>query len=437
VHYERLILEAGDNAVTLRFHPRMTVIAGVGAQERDLLIAELIGALGGGRHGVHLELHSDAGRRVCIARPAGTTPGRVVELDSGADVTEEFASAIADGASGRLDLLALLGLSAEEARARCRLTAAELAVRSRADAVVAALAASDQPRLWAAAGRVVAAEQALADAARRADAAVEDAPVAEEIERRHAAFEAAQRRTRGARHDAIFIAGSCTPAAAAAVALHNRLAAVGFVAVGAVTTVVSAAFRRRAQAARRAELAALAATGAESYFGFELQRIDSLLTSRQGLALVAAASEEQRRALAAWRAAAGEIDARWAIAHREAITERARDGAGAVNSSMDIDPLKLAEWLVDRFAAARREGTTGESLPLVLDDPLIVLDAGTKHWALGLISRFAGSPQVIYLTADRDVVAWGRAQALGGGLSVVDPAPDPTGVGSEQAASTV
>jgi hypothetical protein len=30
---------------------------------------------------------------------------------------------------------------------------------------------------------------------------------------------------------------------------------------------------------------------------------------------------------------------------------------------------------------------------------------------------------VIYLTADRDVVAWARIEAIGGELSVIDPAP--------------
>lgn len=438
MHYERLVLQAGNNAVNLCFHPRLTVIAGVGAPERDLLVAELLAGLTGGRPGVYLELGDDSGRRVGIGRRAGPGTDRVTELDSGADVTEEFAAA-AGATGGRVDLLAVMGLGTEEALAHCRLTASELAAHCRTDALVASLAALEQPRLWAAAGRVVAAEKVVAREARAADAAAEDAPLAEEVDRRHAAFEAAQRRTRGARRATMFIAGICAPAAAAALMLHARFAPLGLVAVrlgalglvgmAAVMMLVSLVARHRAERARRREQAALAKVGAESYFGFELQRIDSLIANSRGLARVAAASEEHRRAQAAWQAVAGEVDPDWVLAQREAIIERAQAGASGLYARIDMDPLQLAQWLVGKFAAARRAGGTGESLPLVLDDPLVGLDAAHKQWALGTIGRLAGSPQVIYLTADRDVVAWARIEAIGGELSVINPTPGRADVG--------
>jgi hypothetical protein len=431
MHYERLVLEAGGNAVTVRFHPRLTVIAGVGGDERELLLTELLGGLTGGRPGVHLDLQDDSGQRIGVTRRPRPGHDRVVELDSGEDVTEQFAAA---AAGRRLDLLAAMGLSAEEARLRCRLTASELAVHSRTDAVVASLAALDQPRLWAAAGRAVAAEEAVAREAHRADAAAEDAPMAEEVERRHTAFEAAHQRTRAARRTAVFIAATCAPAAAVALALHSRFPAVGLLAVrlaalalvgiASVTTLLSVVFRRRASRAHRAEAAALAAVGAESYFGFELQRIDSLIANRQALARIASASEEHRRALAAWRTVAGELDPQWALAHREPITARAQAGPSGLCARMDVDPLRLAQWLTGRFAAAQRAGPTGESLPLVLDDTFIGLDAATKQWALVMVSRFTGSAQALYLTSDRDVVAWARVEAVAGDVSVVEPVPD-------------
>ena len=319
-------------------------------------------------------------------------------------------------------------------------TAPQLIAQSGAEALLTTLAALDPVRLWAAARQVVATEDQLEREARAANTAVEDAPLVEEIERRHAAFEAAQRRTRGTRHDAIFIAGTCAPAAAVALALHNTLAALGFVGVASITTCLSVVFRRRADASRRAELAALAALGAESYYGFQLQRVEGLVSRRQRLARVAAAAEEHRRALDAWRTLAGDVDARWALARREAITaigDRVRAGHVELRDPHpEFDPLNLAEWLVARFAAARGVGATRESVPLVLDDPLIGLDTGVKLWALGLISRFAGSPQVVYLTADRDVVAWARIEAIGGELSVVDPAPDGATERAEPAATS-
>ena len=69
VRYERLILEAGPNAVTVRFHPRLTVIAGVGRAEREGLVGECLGALAGGRSGAHLEVVDDGGRRLAVIRP--------------------------------------------------------------------------------------------------------------------------------------------------------------------------------------------------------------------------------------------------------------------------------------------------------------------------------------------------------------------------------
>ena len=64
MRYQRLIIESGSNAVTVRFHPRLTVIAGVGKVERESLIAELLGSLAGTRRGIQLELVEDSGTLV-------------------------------------------------------------------------------------------------------------------------------------------------------------------------------------------------------------------------------------------------------------------------------------------------------------------------------------------------------------------------------------
>jgi len=55
---------------------------------------------------------------------------------------------------------------------------------------------------------------------------------------------------------------------------------------------------------------------------------------------------------------------------------------------------------------------------------------------LELIGRAAGSPQVIYLTADPDVAAWARAQAQAGRLDIVEPTPVPEPGHGEGRAST-
>ncbi len=69
MHFERLVIEAGADTFSLDLHKQMTVIAGVGRLEREGLISELIGALGRGRSGVHLEIATDGGARYAIFRP--------------------------------------------------------------------------------------------------------------------------------------------------------------------------------------------------------------------------------------------------------------------------------------------------------------------------------------------------------------------------------
>src|SRR5215218_6206182 len=86
---ERLVIEAGENTFTLDLHPRLTVVAGMGRIERDSLIGEIIGALGGSRPGVHVELEERRGRHLAVFRPSKGR-ARVVDVDRATDVTAEF-----------------------------------------------------------------------------------------------------------------------------------------------------------------------------------------------------------------------------------------------------------------------------------------------------------------------------------------------------------
>ena len=421
MRYQRLILEAGSNAVTVRFHPRLTVVAGVGPGERDMLVTELMGSLSGGRPGAHLELVDDAGRRLALIRPAAGGGDRVLELETGQDVTAEFTAG--DGGS---DLLARMGLSAREARARCRLTSGDVAAESRGDDLVLALAGKEQSVLWAAAQRLIDADRALAVESRAAGSDVEDAPLIEEIERRHSEFERAQELNDSVRHHGIFIGGVCPPAAAIAkFALHNAVAGFCFLAVAALTTLVSIVFRRRMEKARMLEEDALARAGKESYIGFQIQRIDRMLDGQRSLARVALASEEKRVAAEAWQDLAGDVAPTWAVDHRDEIESAvARRGETVAAASSDANPAQLAHWLAARFTGLRHVGPSGESLPMILDDPLVGVESSVKQWILELIGRSAGSPQVIYLTSDPEVAAWARLEAIAGHLSVLEPAPD-------------
>jgi hypothetical protein len=263
-------------------------------------------------------------------------------------------------------------------------------------------------------------------------AAPEDAPVIEEIERRHQEFERAQRRHEDVRHHGIFIGGACAFAAIPA-ALMNRAYGLPFLAVAAITTFISVIFRRRMELARRAEEEALAAAGAKSYIGFHLQRVHGLLDGTQNRRRLAKAAEDHRLAVEAWQQLAGEVPVEWALTMREKILATARrlaedgvvssNGAAAPNLR-SVDPADLAHSFVSRLADLRHAGNTGESLPLVLDDPLHGVDASVKQWMLELVGRSAGTPQVVYLTEDADVAAWARMEAMAGHLAVIEPSPD-------------
>jgi uncharacterized protein YhaN len=426
VRYQRLILEAGPNAVTVRFHPKLTVIAGVGRTERESLTAELLGALAGGRGGAHLEVVDDQGRRLAIIRPE-TGEDRVIESETGRDVTSEFMRP-----DGRVDLLHHLGLTLESARRRSRLSATEIAAVSRSDALVTSLAAVDQARLWAVAERVRETDAALKAEAEVVGAAPEDAEVIEEIERRHQAFEDAQRRHEDVRHHAIFIGGACALGAIPA-ALMNRLYGLPFLAVAAITTLVSIRFRRKMARAERAEREALAAAGAKSYIGFHLQRVNGLLEGATNRRRMAALAEAHRQAMSEWREIAGDVPPEWALTMRDRIAAAARrlaeiggarpDAAGLPSLRL-VEPADLAHAFVSRLADLRHAGDTGESLPLILDEPLAGVDPSVKQWMLELVGRSAGTPQIVYLTEDPEVAAWARMEAMAGHLGVIEPAPE-------------
>jgi hypothetical protein len=182
--------------------------------------------------------------------------------------------------------------------------------------------------------------------------------------------------------------------------------------------------------AAKAEERALADAGANSYLGFQLQRVNGLLgddSSRKALMDVAGT---RRAALAEWQQIAGDIPVEWALANREEIREASRlrrevDALGAISSTApDVhrDLIgDLAHVLVTRLAEVR--SVAGEGVPLVLDDPFHELDPSVKPLLLELLGRSAGEPQIVFLTEDEDVASWARLEALTGEVALIEPAP--------------
>lgn len=426
---ERLVIEAGENTFTLDLHPRLTVIAGVGRLERDALVGELLGALASNRTGVHVEAIEDSGRRLAVFRPTGA-PACVVDVDRACDVTAEFL----DG-QGRLNLLRRAGLDPAAARRKLRFGSADLDAASHGSQLVRRLASADQGRLWAAAEALLATGRALDAEAEALGSAPEDAEIIERVEQRHERFEAAQARHERIRRLTLGISGAATLGTAGAIALGLDQVAIGIVLVALLAMLASVFTRSRQEAARVAEAEALEAAGAQSYLGFHLQRVNGMLSSQAARRRLMAAADANRRAAAAWRALAGDVPVEWALDHHDEIAAAAsvrvdittHAQAAANDSTVVDDTTDLARVLVARVGELRRLGG-GESLPLVLDDPLAALERDAKPALLELLSHTSGAPQLVYLTDDEDVASWARLEALTGALSIIEPATEPSGV---------
>jgi len=417
MRYQRLLLEYGSLSFTLPLHQRLTVISGVGPQEREGLVGELLGAMTGTRRGIHLEVADDQGRELVIERGERPADDRVLDRITGLDVTAEFRT----GAGAGCDVLAAIGLAGDTARRRCRMSSADVRAASQGDVLIARLARLDQGQLWPAAERLVASDRALRSEAEAVGASADDAPLIEMVEERHAAFEAAQSRHESVRHNGLFVGGAAALGAVPA-ALLNKWTAIPFLLVAVATTLVSIAFRRRMQRARAAEQEALAAAGAESYKAFQLQRMTELMDSDQTRHRLADAAAEHRRAVAAWGELAGDVAADWALGVRERVLAEARRPINPDAEPPMPEPAQLAESLIVRLAELRHAGTAGESVPLILDEPPVGMVTSIKQWMLELLGRSAGAPQVVYLTNDEDVTAWARIEALAGTLELIEPA---------------
>ncbi len=422
MRFERLVIEADENTFSLDFHPRLTVISGVGRLEREGLISELVGSLSSARAGVHAEVLADNGNRFAIFRPFGAR-ARVIDVEASADVSARFADT-----EGQIDLLAVAGLDMRSAKRALRVTASDLTTSTHHDQIVRRLATTDPDQLWGAADRAVQAQRSLDEAAAASGSAPEDAAVVARIEEQHQRFEDAQARAEKFRKIS-FVGGAVAALAAVPSAMFiSQFVAMAWVIVAAVVTAASFVQHQRMEKARKAENEALAAAGAESYLGFHLQRVNGLLDSEQARKRLMTASAEHEAALQAWSDLAGDILPEWAYEYRgeiEATAGQLRNvsnlSAGPMVDTDDDQIASLAHALMQRITKVRSIGPAGESLPLVLDDALIGLDADMKATLLELLVHSSDGQQILFLTEDPQVTEWARVEAMTGELAILEP----------------
>jgi ABC-type nitrate/sulfonate/bicarbonate transport system ATPase subunit len=201
--------------------------------------------------------------------------------------------------------------------------------------------------------------------------------------------------------------------------------------VAAAAVWVSLRARTRLISAAQAEEDALADAGAQTYLGFQLQRVNNLLGDDDSRRTLMGAAGHRRAALAVWQQLAGDVAVDWALANREEIQAAARlrrevVALGALSSTApdigDDVTDELAHALVTRLAEAR--AVAGEGVPLLLDDPFQQVDASVKLLLLELLGRSAGDPQIVFLTEDEDVASWARLEALTGEVALIEPVPE-------------
>ena len=421
MQFERLVIENGANSVSFDLHPRLTVIAGLSQMERDGLVNEFVGALGNSRSGIHLELVAGNGNRFAVFRPSGA-PHRVIDVDNRLDVTQQFSDA-----TGSIDLLSRAGLDARTARRVMRFGAQDLAETTERGAYIQQLARIEQNELWSAAEALVIADRRLEEEADAVGSSVEDAEVIERIEHHHEQFERSQADSEKVRRLTFLAAGFAALLAVPAAALIGTAAVVplGLVALGAVA--VSIIYWQRMERARAAEEAALADAGAQSYLGFHLQRVNSLLSSDLGRQRLIRAAEEHRQAAQRWHALAGEVDVNWAIANRAEITSAARLRADVQPFLTPEDPTggdqtaAAAHAVLGRLEQLRSLGPGWESFPALLDEPFQQLDTSILPAMLELLVRSSEHQQIILLSESAAVAEWARVEAMTGAIGVIEP----------------
>lgn len=421
MQFERLVIESGASSVSFDLHPRLTVIAGMSQMERDGLINEFVGALGNSRSGIHLELVAGNGNRFAVFRPSGA-PHRVIDVDHRTDVTQQFSDA-----TGSIDLLSRAGLDVRTARKVMRFGSQDLAETTERGAYIQQLARIEQNELWSAAEALVIADRRMEEEADAVGSSVEDAEVIERIEHHHEQFERTQVDNEKVRRMTFLAAGFAALLAVPAAALIGTFAVIplGLIALAAVA--VSIVYWQRMEKARSAEEAALADAGAQSYLGFHLQRVNSLLGSDQGRQRLIRAAEEHRQAAQRWHALAGEVDVNWAVANRAEITGAARLRADVQPFLTPEDPgsgdqtAAAAHAVLGRLEQLRSLGPGWESFPALLDEPFQGLDSGTLPAMLELLVRSSEHQQIILLSESATVSEWARVEAMTGAIGVIEP----------------
>ncbi len=422
VRLERLVIDSGNHTFTVGFHRELTVIGGLDSSARAALSGEIIDSLAGARPGVHLELEA-GGRSLTVFRPAGSKH-RVVDTDSVADVTDGHLAA-----DGSIDLFAAAGVDRALARRTMLLTSDDLVTQGSTDEVVSGLASLDQTRLWESADRLRHTQQVLAQVSEDSGTSAADIALVDEVEARHAALVAATETYDRIRLISLTIA-DVGAIAGLTLLLSDGTSGLPFLALAVAGIALALVYRRRVGQATQAEREVLTATGADDYSAFHLERVSALLDGDQDRRRFMQAVSDHHQAAEEWRAVVGDVPVETALTNRTEIQASAglRSGVGALQFLSEDAPViaddvttELAQALFSRIEGVRALTAGDDAIPLIVDDPFVDVEPTMKPMLLELLAETAGTPQMIVLTGDDDVVSWAQLEEMTGRLAICTP----------------
>ena len=386
-------------------------------------------------------MQTDDGRRFTVFRPPEATH-RVIDIATGADVSDEFRSP-----SAIIDLLHPHGLDVATARRWMRIGPNDLATTTRSQQLISRLADIDQSDLWSAAARVRGAEQRLNDEAHRDDPH-EDGELVEQIEGSQQTLEHAVERAETSRRLAMQVGAVCLFAAVLIMWLGDNFK-MALITLAIAVAVILAAFyfRRRSDIATAHLQEALKKAGADPTSASTSPastptsparrtgasgppRATMPATPRRGGMPSPATSPSMGAAAPRGHHGRGPDAPRPGRRRRPLPRRRRRPRRRHRGPAPRHQPRRRRDGragrraVLHRLTRVRRMGTGEESFPLLLDEPFATLDPATNPALLELLLEHAGNPQVILLTNDEDVVAWARLESITGALDLIGPGTD-------------
>lgn len=420
---DRIELATETDKVELRFHPRLTLVSGLGRLEREALSNEVLGAIGAGRAGLSVDMVADNGRCLEVQRPL-TGPATVRDAVNCEDLTDRFLN------GETVDVLRTLGLSRSKARELLHFGVRNLQSTDDLDSTVARLAAIDQETLWSTAIQMAEIELEIA-------AILEEEPVndplaltAERIEHVHAERDMAADEMDKARSQSVVGSIALVLIGIAVALITHPLLSIPFI-LGAA----GMAFRawqkaREYEEAVMAEDAVLSEAGIGSYLNFQLKKVDELTSNKVVRTRALELAELQRMTTDGWEAIVGQgVTLEWAAAHRDQIAAAADRIAGG--GSTGYSKGHPTECLARSFVAAR--GAVGETIPMLVDEPFLSLDDAELLDVQNALTTYAPHIQFVIMSSDPRMLRWAKEQAAKQTAAIIplgqpasEPEPEPS-----------